>query len=328
MSDSRLLDVASVINHERKLGLRTFSSAKFVVLLALLTQLLGCTTGRLIPPPPQSELMTVQFSDKKLSALFDMPIGVHQIADSQVILSGHQDTRSVESILGPAGFDLEARMDSKVGQALTTNLTQPAKQIAREMITGPVLSQRYTNVPSEDAPYLDVRSAVILTLHDAALIKPYIVLHAALKFGGTNFIQWQGRYIASSGPARPITGDASWLSDGGKALNASISSSLKKAIEVMMHDVASPYPRPADRLIAVKGYYPYLNSPVQTVAYPLHEDDNDLVFLPKLSDAIIFAGVNVVDKQTVDIRPAKAEDEVYQVINSETPGQAEAPTAK
>lgn len=281
----------------------------------MFTQLLGCTTGRLLTPPPQSELMTVQFSDKKLSALFDMPIGVHHIPESQVILSGHQDIRSVESILGPAGFDLAAMKNSELGQALTVRLTEPAQEIARELIAGPVLSQRYTSLPADDAPYLDVRSAVILTLQGEEMIKPFIVLHAELKFGGTNFIQWQGRYIASSGPAKPIKGDGSWLSDDGRALNANIMKSLKKAIEVMLHDVASPYPRPADKLIAVKGQYPYLNPPVQTVAYKLDEDATHLTFLPKLSNAVIFSGVNIVDKETVDIRPARASDDVYKILN-------------
>lgn len=288
---------------------------RFVFFLVLFSQLLGCTTGRLIPPPPQSELMTVQFSDKKLSALFDMPMGVHHIPDSQVILSGHQDIRSVDSILGPAGFDLAARKNSDIGQALTVRLTEPAQQIARELIAGPVLSQRYTSLPADDAPYLDVRSAVILTLQGEEMIKPFIVLHAELKFGGTNFIQWQGRYIASSGPAKPIKGDESWLSDDGKALNANILKSLKKAIDVMLHDVASPYPRSANQLIAVKGYYPYLNTPLQTVGYQLAEDANYMTFLPKLSNAVIFAGVNIVDKETVEIHPASAGDEVYKVID-------------
>ncbi|WP_297811111.1 hypothetical protein [uncultured Methylophaga sp.] len=240
---------------------------------------------------------------------------MHQIPDSQVILSGHQDIRSVESILGPAGFDLAARKNSELGQALTVRLTEPAQEIARELIAGPVLSQRYTSLPADDAPYLEVRSSVILTLQGEEMIKPFIVLHAELKFGGTNFIQWQGRYIASSGPAKPIRGDESWLSDDGKALNANILKSLKKAIDVMLHDVASPYPRSANRLIAVKGYYPYLNTPLQTVGYQLAEDATYMTFLPKLSNAVIFAGVNIVDKDTVEIRPASADDEVYKVIH-------------
>jgi len=302
--------------------LKLVCSAKSVVLALVLTQILGCASARLISPPPHSELITVQFSDKNLSTLFDMPPGVYQVPDTQVVISGHQEIRSIDSIIGPSGFDLRKPIDTGSVEThshiLSFNLTQPAREIARELIADPVLSQSYTYLPAENAPYLDVKTGVILTLQNEELIKPFIVLHAALKFGGTNFIHWQGRYIASSGPARPITGDGSWTSDGGKALNANISENLHKAIDVMMHDVASPFPRRADPLLAVRGYYPYLSKQLQIVGYHLDEDSTYLTFLPKLSSAVIFAGVNIVDKEAITFRPATDNDEVYQIIEKET----------
>lgn len=307
--------------------MKTVISARNVLLVVIFTQLLACSSARLLPPPPQSELIAVEFSGESLSTLFDMPAGVHQIPDSHVIISGHQETRSIESILGPSGFDLETRINTEIGDALTLKLTEPAREVVRELIADPVLSQSFTYLPSDDAPYLEVKTGLVLTLQNEELIKPFIVLHAALMFGGTNFIHWQGRYIASSGPAKPITGEASWLSDDGQALNATISKSLQKAIEVMMRDVASPYPRRANQLVAVKGYYPYLNTPIQIVGYHLDEDDTYLTFLPKLSSAMIFGGVNIVDKETVEFHPATANDEVYQIIDQEV-GQTDSPATE
>lgn len=299
-------------------------SIQFGLLVVVLTQILGCSSARLISPPPQSELIAIEFSNEPFSILFDMPGGVYQVPDSQVIISGHQDIRSIDSIIGPAGFNLKTSehadsADSAI-HILKLNLTESARYITRELIADPVLSQRYTFLPTNDAPYLDVKTAVVLTFENDVLSKPFVVLHAALKPAGTNFIIWQGRYIASSGQAKPITGEGSWMSDQGEALHATISTNLKTAIETMMRDIASPYPRQAKPLVAVTGQYPYMSSPLRVVGYHLDEDANSLTFLPKLSSAMVFAGVNIVDKETITFRPATASDEVLEVLEEETSG--------
>ena len=296
-------------------------STQFGLLIIVLIQMLGCSTGRLLSPPPQSELIAIEFSDESFSTLLDMPMGVYQVPNSQVIISGHQKVRSIESIIGPSGFNLKtaenADSEDSAIHILKLNLTESAKYMARDLIADPVLSQSYTYLPAKDAPYLDVKTRVILTFENEELSKPYVVLHAALKTGGTNFIIWQGRYIASSGPAKPVTGEDSWMSDDGEALHANISKNLKTAIEVMMRDVASPYPRRANKLVSVKGHYPYVGPQLQIVGYHLDEDANSLTFLPKLGSSMVFAGVNVVDKETVSFRPALADDPVYTNLGSE-----------
>ncbi len=296
-------------------------STQFGLLIIVLIQMLGCSTGRLLSPPPQSELIAIEFSDESFSTLLDMPMGVYQVPNSQVIISGHQKVRSIESIIGPSGFNLKTSEstdseDSAI-HILKLNLTESAKYMARDLIADPVLSQSYTYQPVKDAPYLDVRTRVILTFENKELSKPYVVLHAALKAGGTNFIIWQGRYIASSGPAKPVTGEDSWMSDDGEALHANISKNLKTAIEVMMRDVASPYPRRAKQLVSVTGHYPYVGPQLQIVGYHLDEDANSLTFLPKLGSSMVFAGVNVVDKETVSFRPALTDDPVYTNLGAE-----------
>jgi len=296
-------------------------STQFGLLVVVLIQMLGCSTGRLLSPPPQSELIAIEFSDKSFSTLLDMPAGVYQVPNSQVIISGHQKVRSIDSIIGPSGFNLGISENADSAESavhiLKLNLTESASYMARELTADPVLSQSYTYLPEKDAPYLDVRTRVILTFENEELSKPYVVLHAALKAGGTNFIIWQGRYIASSGPAKPITGEDSWMSDDGEALHANISENLKTAIEVMMHDVASPYPRQARQLVSVKGHYPYVGPPLQIVGYHLDEDADSLTFLPKLGSSMVFAGVNIVDKETVSFRPASADEPVYTYLGSE-----------
>lgn len=296
-------------------------STQLGLLVVVLIQMLGCVSARLISPPHQSELIAIEFSDKNFSTLLDMPAGVYQVPNSQVIISGHQEVRSIDSIIGPSGFNLKTSENADSAESavhiLQLNLTESATYMARELTADPVLSQSYTYLPVKDAPYLDVKTRVILTFENEELSKPYVVLHAALKSGGTNFIIWQGRYIASSGPAKPITGEGSWMSDDGEALHANISENLKTAIEVMMHDVASPYPRQAKQLVSVKGHYPYVGPQLQIVGYHLDEDANSLTFLPKLGNSMVFAGVNIVDKETVSFRPAQADEPVYTNLGAE-----------
>jgi hypothetical protein len=53
------------------------------------------------------------------------------------------------------------------------------------------------------------------------------------------------------------------------------------------------------------------------VGYHLDEDATSLTFLPKLGSSMVFAGVNIVDKESVSIRPASADDPVYTNLEAE-----------
>jgi hypothetical protein len=149
-------------------------------------------------------------------------------------------------------------------------------------------------------------------------VKPYVLLQAALKDTRLNTDIWWSRYISSSGPARPFSGENGWTANDGQVFEDNISENLQKAINLMLTDVATPYPRLASESVTVQGFYPYVRYRMQTVGYKLYETDTTLAYVPKLGDAIVFSGVHLIDKSTVDIRPTQKGDEVYKVLEEET----------
>ena len=302
--------------------MKRLSSIKFFFVAILLTPLMACTSTTILPAPEQSESIAVEFTDDGLSALFDLPTGVYRVPGSQVIISGHQSGSWVGSVLGPFGLALQSAIDAESGQEavqesrelLQLSLTAAADDIAQTLISRREYAQTFTDVAAPGSPMLQVKTAVVLTYQDDELIKPFVILQAALKHARTNTTMWESRYIASSGQARPFTGDTGWAANEGKAFETTIAQNLEKAVTTMMTDIAAPNTRTNKRLITVQGHYPYIREKVQTVGYALFENDTDIIFQPKLGNAVVFSGVQIMDKSTIEMRPAMPDDAIYDVI--------------
>ena len=286
-------------------------------------QLIGCSSTRTLPAPSQSEPISINFSEKELSGWSDLPPGAHRIPDSQVIISGHQSNQLIGILFGPLGLAVQSSIDAgkaegktqSVNDILKIALTDEAKTIAQELTSSPEHSLAFTNQNTPDSASLDVRTAVILTFRNELEMQPYVLLQAELAEPNSKKVVWKSRYIASSNTTKPLTGDESWTSDSGEELNATLSQNLRKAIYVMMTDVASPFPRNEDQLIMLHGYYPYTPKMLQTVGYELFEDNTDIAYLPKLGDAIVFSGVNIMDKTAIKKRPAKPDDLRFKIVS-------------
>lgn len=299
---------------------------KRIFIVLVITQLIACTSTTIVSAPSQSEEIAVQFTDESLSGFFDLPGGIHRVPNSQVIISGHQSGGWVSSILGPIGITLQSAIDSDSSETaiqdtealLQFKLTEAADAIADDLIVQPEFAGAYTNFATTRTPVLEVKSAVILTFQNETDVKPYVLLQAALKDARANTDIWWSRYISSSGPARPFSGENGWTANDGKAFEDNISENLQEAIKLMLTDVATPFPRLASESVTVQGYYPYVRYKMQTVGYKLYETDTTLAYVPKLGDAIVFSGVHLIDKSTVDIRPTQQGDEVYKVIEEDS----------
>ncbi|MTI62679.1 hypothetical protein [Methylophaga sp.] len=305
--------------------MKYLSTLKTVFLAFALTQVMACTSTTILPAPSQSEDIAIQFTDESLSGFFDLPGGVHRVPESQVIISGHQSNSWVGSVLGPIGLSLQSAIDAENAESAISNteamlqfkLTEAANAIADELIAQPEFAYHYTDYQTPRTPVLNVKTAVILTYQNETDVKPYVLLQAALKDARANTDIWWTRYIASSGPARPFSGENGWAANDGQAFEDNIAQNLEKAIKLMMTDVATPYPRYSSEVITVQGFYPYVRYKMQTVGYKMDETDTHIIYQPKLGDAIVFSGVHLIDKSTVDIRPTQEGDAVYKILEEE-----------
>ena len=51
------------------------------------------------------------------------------------------------------------------------------------------------------------------------------------------------------------------------------------------------------------------------VGYQVAEDERSIVFVPKLGDVLVFAGVNVMDKSVTTVRPALPDDARLKLVD-------------
>jgi hypothetical protein len=82
----------------------------------------------------------------------------------------------------------------------------------------------------------------------------------------------------------------------------------------MLRDVAEPYVRDDADMTIVEGDFPYLKQRVQMLGYKLTEDEKYIAFVPKIGDVMTLSGVNVLDKSTIVVRPARPGDVSFKVV--------------
>lgn len=292
--------------------------------VSMVAVLSGCASFEMTKaPPPQAQPVSITFSSESLSGWSDLPIGTYQVPESQTIISGHQKGGAAGVLFGPLGLLVQGAINSGVGSSKTQdvqallrfNLTDEATELARTLVSTGKYGNTFAVEASEDSSILTVISAVVLTFDDDEKVRPFVVLKASLTPPRSTQSQWSTRYMASSGIARPLTGEGSWTEHDAAALKRTVSENLHSAIAFMLTDVAEPRQRDEASMVMVQGNVPYMRQRIQLVGYKLDEDDTSLVFVPKLGDVLVFAGVNIMDKASTTQRPAKDDDLRFSIVD-------------
>ena len=296
-----------------------------LVMSAAALLLSGCATfNRAKPAPHQAQPIKVEFTSTELSGAWDLPLGTYRVPDSQVIISGHQKGGAAPALIfGVVGMAVQSAVNKNAGKnatkdtgaALQITLTSQAQELADVMIAGDPFSGSFSNDAHTAGPTLSISTGVVMTFVTDTDVLPYVELKAALTEPKATSPKWTTRYIAYAGLPRPLTGDRSWTSDGGKDLNSTLTVELQRAIRFMLLDVASPYPRDDKKLTMVQGHFPFVKKRVETEGYELSEDPQFIAFVPKLGDAMVFSGVNIMEKATTVYRPAQKSDRRLKMLD-------------
>ena len=165
----------------------------------------------------------------------------------------------------------------------------------------------------------EINGSVALCFVNQRDVAAYVVLRVKL-IDKRDATLWTTRYMASAGPRKPLAGDGSWTTDN--ALRSHVSELLDLAIGTMLKDIAHPYPRDEAALVAISGYFPHDNKPLQLVGYKLAEENGRLLFLSKLGSSVVFAGVNILDAASVAQRPAVKGEATLKVLDRNDPSLA------
>ncbi|ARU56496.1 hypothetical protein OLMES_2435 [Oleiphilus messinensis] len=84
----------------------------------------------------------------------------------------------------------------------------------------------------------------------------------------------------------------------------------------MLKDAASPLSRDDTELTMMQSYFPYLKQKVESVGYLVSEDVESIVFIPKIGDASLLAGVHIIDKSVTIFRDATENDSYFKIVGT------------
>lgn len=299
---------------------------RFTFLLLLASTPLHVLAGpkaTLIAPPAEG-LTQVEFSTDQISKWTDLPMGTYRVPNSDVIISGHQKGGAAPFLLfGIIGMAVQGSVNAHNGketmasaeQALTISIDEEAKAKLQAAIADPDYAATFTSDANTDRKY-EVTGAVVLSFANQREVLPYVVLRVKLldKKGSK---LWTTRYIASSDARKPLVGDGSWTADN--ALRPHVSNLLELAIRTMLKDIVHPYPRDEASMVTLHGFFPHVNKPLQVVGYKLAEENGRMLFLPNLGTTIVFAGVNILDTNSVTQKPTVKGDKPLKLLKLDDP---------
>lgn len=290
-------------------SLRHFAACGFAIAMT------GCATFHNAEPPPTiAKPIGITYSEDGLSGMTDLPLGVFRVPDSEVLITGHQ-TPSVGGVMfGVVGLLASDAIDAAAGDkktrdvqaALHLKVSTMAKEITQQQIVAAGLGEAFRVDDNTAKHNLRIVSAMVLTYVSDTEVVPYVVLKPTLQDAQKTAL-WGTRYLAAVGAPRPMSGDNGWAADGGKPLRDAASASLQRVVKVMLQDIVQPYPRDEKSLIVVETGYPFARMRMQGFGFKLWEDDETVGFVPKLGDAGVYTGVNILDKRTSTSAPAPAD---------------------
>lgn len=277
----------------------------------------GCATYNLIKAAPsQSQPIRVVYGSEGPSGWSDLPIGAYRVPESQVIISGHQKG-GVGFLFGVVGILAQNAIQAQAGASavsdvrtvLQVNVTNQAQTISNSLIDSGQFGTAFSTASSSGGPVLTIDPYVVITFVSDTEVRPYTVLKATLR-GPNNNSLWTARYVASADKALPLEGDQSFTANDGALLKAAVSRDLETDIKFMLADVASPRLRDETKLIYVESSVPFVRQRLGLVGYEIGQDDQSILFAPKIGDAVVFAGVHALDKSTTTYRAATSADKI------------------
>ena len=249
------------------------------------------------------------YSDEGMSRMSDLPMGVHRIPDSNVIVSGHQKGGGLGMLFGIVGVAIQSSANASGGTArvrsveddLRFDATAKATELTGTILADGKFGQRFT-VQAADST-LNVVPYIVITFQNETEVRPYIVLKTKLYTPADQSPKAQ-KYFCCEGKALPLTGPNGLAENGGAALKAVLTAELETAIRVMLQDRSQPYPRDKQSRITVKGYLPFVGKPFKMKGYDLGHY-NDYALIDFTSGMLVFGGVNIAEPESLEVLPAK-----------------------
>jgi hypothetical protein len=264
----------------------------------------GCTHALSRPMPDIKGRLALKVSNEKV---WEHPTGVYQIPDTSVYISGHQGAApAVGALFGIIGVVAAHAAAKGTGEKkikdVEAQLRLDIVAIAERMLAEEVQRQpdtnrfRPTGSPADGS--LEITPYLVMNFIGENQVRPWVVLKTTLK-DGRGDAKWKTRFIAGASEARPLGGESGWATGNGDKLRKAVDRNLRVAIDALLREASGRLPRGTGRTVTVTAQWVWIKSPMETKAEVLEETEETLVVVPDVTDASVFAGVNILDKKSI-----------------------------
>jgi len=270
----------------------------------------GCATHKLSQPIPDMQgRLSVKISNEPLSKMSELPLGVYQIPDTSVYVSGHQSGTGVGILFyGLIGAAVMHAVDKSTGEKTTQDvqaqlrldIAKSTEKVLVEELTRRADAKRFAPAGSSGDGSLEIVPYLVLNFIDDDQVRPWVVLKTRLK-NARGEEKWKTNYIAGVGEVRSLGGDRGWASNDSEPLRNAVDRNLRLAIGTLLRDASGTLPRGNGRMVKVTAQWVWVKQLLEMTAEVLDETEETLVVVPKVADAYLFGGVNILDKKAVTV---------------------------
>lgn len=249
---------------------------------------------------------TIVFSEKGANGMSDLPMGVHRIPDSNVVISGHQGGGGIGMLFGVVGMLVQSSINAEAGTGKVRNVEDDLRfdvrakaiEMTNTLVAGDKFRTAFTLTPQPGGSTMTVTPYVVLTfVKKTEDVRPYIVLKTKVATGGDSGKTI--KYFCCEGKALPL---ASLTENNGAGLKELLSAELETAVNVMLLDRSQPFARNDEAKVATNGMLPFVGKPMKWRGFDLgrYGEYNLIEFRGGM---IVFSGVNIVEPGGLEITP-------------------------
>ncbi|WP_219892636.1 hypothetical protein [Aquisediminimonas profunda] len=258
------------------------------------------------PAPSSSAPTAIVFSEKGANGMSDLPMGVHRIPDSDVVVSGYQGGGGIGMLFGVVGVLVQSSINAGTGTGKVRNVEDDLRfdvrakaiEMTNTIMAGEQFRTAFTLTPQPDGSTMTVTPYVVLTfVKKTEDVRPYIVLKTKVATGTDSGKTI--KYFCCEGAALPL---ASLTENDGARLKELLTSELDTAINVMLLDRSQPFPRNDEAKIETNGLLPFIGKPLKWRGFDLgrYKEYNLVEFRGGI---FVFSGVNIVEPGALEITP-------------------------
>jgi hypothetical protein len=282
----------------------------FLALIASASALMAQTPAPQAPagaaPASSSAPTAIVFSEKGANGMSDLPMGVHRIPDSDVVVSGYQGGGGIGMLFGVVGVLVQSSINAETGTGkvrsveddLRFDVRAKAIEMTNTIMAGEQFRTAFTLTPQPDGSTMTVTPYVVLTfVKKTEDVRPYVVLKTKVATGTDSGKTI--KYFCCEGAALPL---ASLTENDGARLKELLTSELDTAINVMLLDRSQPFPRNDEAKVETNGLLPFIGKPLKWRGFDLgrYKDYNLVEFRGGI---FVFSGVNIVEPGALEITP-------------------------